>query len=129
MVFSRAAGEKTFLLYFDKRTDNAPVEEEGGTGSEGLLGVAPTWYLPLRLKEARMLDDVLLRMPSLFRRKTIERELGDELRFHFEQLVRRHVRAGCLLARRAGKLGWIMAALAKFRKSAALRGVRCCSIA
>jgi predicted permease len=41
-----------------------------------------------------MLDDLLLRMRSLFRRKTTERELGDELRFHFDQLVERQVRAG-----------------------------------
>lgn len=45
-----------------------------------------------------MLDDLLLRMRSLFRRKTIERELGDELRFHFEQLVERHVRVGLPVA-------------------------------
>ncbi len=45
-----------------------------------------------------MLDDLLLRMRSLFWRKTVERELGDELRFHFDQLVERRVRAGLPVA-------------------------------
>lgn len=38
--------------------------------------------------------DLLLRLRSLFQRKTVERELNDELRFHFDQLVDRHLRAG-----------------------------------
>ncbi len=41
-----------------------------------------------------MLTDWLLRLRSLFRRDAVERELDDELRFHFEHLVESHVRRG-----------------------------------
>lgn len=42
--------------------------------------------------------DLLLRLRSLFQRKIVERELNDELRFHLDQLVDRHLRAGVPLA-------------------------------
>jgi hypothetical protein len=38
--------------------------------------------------------DLLLRLRSLFQRKAVERELNDELRLHFDELVELHVRAG-----------------------------------
>ena len=41
-----------------------------------------------------MLSDLLFRLRSLFRRSTVENELDDELRFHIEQLVEKHMRAG-----------------------------------
>jgi predicted permease len=41
-----------------------------------------------------MLNDFLLRTRSLFQRKTVEKELDDELRFHFDQLVHQHLKAG-----------------------------------
>jgi len=41
-----------------------------------------------------MLTDVLYRLRALFRRNTIETELDEELRFHFEQQVEKHVRSG-----------------------------------
>jgi predicted permease len=45
-----------------------------------------------------MLTDLLLRLRSLFRRDAVEKELGDELRFHFDQLVNHHLKAGLPLA-------------------------------
>ncbi|HTZ49187.1 MAG TPA: ABC transporter permease, partial [Verrucomicrobiae bacterium] len=42
--------------------------------------------------------DLLMRLRSLFKRKTVERELNEELRFHFEELVARDVRAGVPVA-------------------------------
>jgi putative ABC transport system permease protein len=41
-----------------------------------------------------MLDDLLLRLRSLFRRKTVETELDEELRFHFEKQVSKFVASG-----------------------------------
>jgi putative ABC transport system permease protein len=41
-----------------------------------------------------MLTDLLVRLRSLFRRKVVEEELDDELRFHLEQQVDSYVRAG-----------------------------------
>jgi putative ABC transport system permease protein len=41
-----------------------------------------------------MSKDVLIRLRALFQRKVVERELDDELRFHFEQHVRKFVEAG-----------------------------------
>lgn len=41
-----------------------------------------------------MLNDLLHRLRSLFRRKAAETELDDELRFHFENLVERNVSSG-----------------------------------
>ena len=41
-----------------------------------------------------MLSDLLIRVRSLFRRNTVERELDDELRFHFEQQVEKFVQSG-----------------------------------
>lgn len=41
-----------------------------------------------------MLPDVLLRLRSLFKRDSVERELDEELRFHFERLVEVHLRNG-----------------------------------
>jgi predicted permease len=41
-----------------------------------------------------MLSDIIFRLRSLFRRKSVEAELDDELRFHFEQQVNKDVRSG-----------------------------------
>jgi putative ABC transport system permease protein len=41
-----------------------------------------------------MLNDLLLRMRSLFRRKIVEAEMDEELRFHFENQVAKLVRSG-----------------------------------
>jgi hypothetical protein len=41
-----------------------------------------------------MLSDLLFRLRSLLRRDAVENELDEELRFHLEQQVDKHVRAG-----------------------------------
>ena len=41
-----------------------------------------------------MLSDIFFRLRSLFRRNTVEAELDDELRFHFEQQVEKSIRSG-----------------------------------
>jgi len=41
-----------------------------------------------------MLTDWRIRLRSLFRRSAVERDLDDELRFHFEHLVQSHIRQG-----------------------------------
>lgn len=41
-----------------------------------------------------MWSDLLYRLRAVFRRNTLEEELDDELRFHFEQHVRKHIEAG-----------------------------------
>src|SRR5260370_9373296 len=53
-----------------------------------------------------MLSDLLLRLRSLFRRKNVEAELDDELRFHFEKQVSKFIQSGLALqeARRRARL-------------------------
>src|SRR5580658_5654119 len=41
-----------------------------------------------------MLRDIIFRLRSLLRRKRVEAELDDELRFHFDQQVEKGVRSG-----------------------------------
>src|SRR5213079_2584698 len=41
-----------------------------------------------------MLNDLLLRLRSLFRRKSVEAELDEELSFHFEQQVAKFIQSG-----------------------------------
>jgi putative ABC transport system permease protein len=41
-----------------------------------------------------MLNDLLLRLRSVFRRKNVEAELDDELRFHFEKQVAKFIHSG-----------------------------------
>src|SRR4029450_13241641 len=41
-----------------------------------------------------MFTDITHRLRSLIRRRTVEEDLDDELRFHLEQLVDRHVAEG-----------------------------------
>ncbi len=41
-----------------------------------------------------MLNDFLLRLRSLFRRKTVETELEEELRFHFDKQVSKFMQSG-----------------------------------
>jgi hypothetical protein len=41
-----------------------------------------------------MFSDLFFRIRSLFRRTAVENELDQELRFHLEQQVEKHVRAG-----------------------------------
>src|ERR1700751_1137229 len=46
------------------------------------------------LVECDMLSDILIRLRSLLRRKAVEVELDDEIRFHFEQQVAKYIAAG-----------------------------------
>jgi putative ABC transport system permease protein len=41
-----------------------------------------------------MLSDLFIRLRSLYRRNTVEGELDDEIRFHFEQHVEKYVQSG-----------------------------------
>src|SRR6266852_887084 len=41
-----------------------------------------------------MFSDLLIRLRSLFRRKEVETELDDELRFHFEKQVDKYTASG-----------------------------------
>ena len=41
-----------------------------------------------------MLSDLLIRLRALFRRNAVEAELDDELRFHFDQQVEKHMHSG-----------------------------------
>src|SRR5215472_13950079 len=41
-----------------------------------------------------MWSDVLIRVRTLFRRKSVETELDDELRFHLERQVEKYVQSG-----------------------------------
>src|SRR6266404_4654198 len=41
-----------------------------------------------------MLNDLLFRLRSLFRRKNVETQLDEELRFHFEQQVVKFIHSG-----------------------------------
>ena len=45
-----------------------------------------------------MFSDLLIRLRNLFRRNAVERELDDELRFHFERQVDKYVQSGMTLA-------------------------------
>jgi predicted permease len=45
-----------------------------------------------------MLSDLLIRLRALFRRNDVERELDDELRFHFDHQVEKFVQSGLPLA-------------------------------
>ena len=49
-----------------------------------------------------MVSDFLMRVRAVFRRKVVERELDDELRFHFEQQVEKFVREGLGLGKHGG---------------------------
>jgi len=55
-----------------------------------------------------MLSDLLFRLRALFRRGAVERELDEELRFHFERQVEKHVAAGATPAeaRRQARLAF-----------------------
>ncbi|HTQ95739.1 MAG TPA: permease prefix domain 1-containing protein [Candidatus Acidoferrum sp.] len=44
-----------------------------------------------------MFSDLLLRLRSLFKRKAVEKDLNDELGFHFDRLVEQHLKAGLSL--------------------------------
>src|ERR1019366_7461456 len=62
-------------------------------------GLLPQW--PRCLERCRrpnmlngLLNDLSFRMRSLFRPSAVESELDDELLFHFDQQVEKHVRAG-----------------------------------
>src|SRR5260370_8839086 len=41
-----------------------------------------------------MLDDLLLRLRALFRRKAVEAELEEELRFHFDKQIAKFMQSG-----------------------------------
>ncbi|HUJ32263.1 MAG TPA: ABC transporter permease [Candidatus Acidoferrum sp.] len=53
-----------------------------------------------------MLNDILIRLRAMFRRKRVEGELDDEIRFHFDRQVEKYVREGMAddEARRRAKL-------------------------
>ena len=53
-----------------------------------------------------MTSDLWIRLRALVRRRALERELDDEMRFHFEQQVEKNCRAGMTReeARRKAKL-------------------------
>src|SRR6266849_987293 len=53
-----------------------------------------------------MLSDLLIRLRALLRRNTVESELDEELRFHFDQQVEKFVQSGLPLpeARRRARL-------------------------
>jgi len=55
-----------------------------------------------------MLNDLLFRLRSLFRRDAVEAELDEELRFHFEQQVEKYVQSGSTReeARRQARLAF-----------------------
>jgi putative ABC transport system permease protein len=48
-----------------------------------------------------VLSDLLYRLRAIFRRNAVERELDDELRFHFERQVEKYVRSGLTQAEAA----------------------------
>lgn len=62
-----------------------------------------------------MLGDLMIRVRALFRRKVVEAELGDELRFHLERQVEKYVRGGlsCEEAQRRARVEFGGVALAK----------------
>ena len=62
-----------------------------------------------------MLSDLFFRLRSIFRRNTVESELDEELRFHFEKQVEKHLQAG--LKREATDVAY-MTKIATFRKPA-----------
>ena len=68
-----------------------------------------------------MLNDLLFRLRALFRRRAVEAELDEELRFHFENEVEKHKSRGITPeeARRRARLH--LAATTKSRKTAAKR--------
>lgn len=41
-----------------------------------------------------MLSDILYRLRALFRRNVVDVEMDDELRFHLEHEVEKHIRSG-----------------------------------
>jgi hypothetical protein len=41
-----------------------------------------------------MITDIIFRLRSLLQRRRVETDLDDELRFHFEQQVEKHLRSG-----------------------------------
>src|SRR5580658_8050796 len=55
-----------------------------------------------------MLSDILIRVRALFRGKAVERELDEELRFHFEEQVAKFVESGMtpVEARRRARLAF-----------------------
>ena len=48
-----------------------------------------------------MLKDLYVRLRALFRRRIVEQELADELRFHLEHAIDKHVGAGMTRAEAA----------------------------
>jgi macrolide transport system ATP-binding/permease protein len=59
----------------------------GRSGSRNGLKGAGEWG-------AGMLSDLLTRLRALFRRNTVEHELDDELRFHFERHIEKLIASG-----------------------------------
>jgi hypothetical protein len=47
-----------------------------------------------------MISDLLFRLRAIFRRRSVEKELDDELRFHFEHEVEKLMRSAASAARR-----------------------------
>ena len=53
-----------------------------------------------------MLSDILVRLRSLLCRKTVESELDEELRFHFEHQVEKYAHRGYRATKPYGARGW-----------------------
>ena len=68
-----------------------------------------------------MLSDLVFRLRSLFRRNTVEAELDDELRFHFEQQVEKYVRLG-LTREEAGRRARLVVAVQQIHDLAQVGG-------
>lgn len=57
-----------------------------------------------------MMSDLLYRLRALFRRSSVERELDDELRFHFDRHVQKGIESGLTredAARQANRIWWV----------------------
>ncbi len=67
-----------------------------------------------------MLTDLLYRLRAIFRRKAVESDLNEELRFHFDSEVEKYMRQGIDAAKKPGAAhASLSAATSKSRKTAA----------
>jgi hypothetical protein len=69
-----------------------------------------------------MVSDLIFRLRSLFRRESVEAEIDEELRAHFEKQVEKYAASGLPRGRRQfGEPGLHLAARNNSRKNAATR--------
>src|SRR5262245_10473223 len=66
------------------RAQDAGSSKRSSKTGQGCRLRSTSWY---RRPDVRVIDKLTLRLRSLFRRKKVEAELEDELRFHLDQLV------------------------------------------